>query len=174
MERQLAHQARYDSLTQIPNRGLFHDCLDQALFRAKSSGSPLALLYMDLDSFKEINDTLGHAAGDIVLRHAVERLVMVVREEDTVARMGGDEFTVIMTGFSGREDVVATVERIFSTLSGPLMAGGQEVSVTASVGVAVFPEDGEEGGTGSSETPTSLCTSPRNDGGMSWSSFVPN
>jgi diguanylate cyclase (GGDEF)-like protein/PAS domain S-box-containing protein len=144
MERQLAHQARYDYLTQIPNRVLFHDRLDQSLARAKRSGSPLALLYMDLDSFKEINDTLGHAAGDIVLRHAAERLVKAVREEDTVARMGGDEFTVIMTGFSGREEVMDTVGRLFSTLSGPLMVGGQEVSVTASVGVAVFPEDGED------------------------------
>ena len=144
MERQLAHQARYDYLTQIPNRVLFHDRFDQALARARRSGSPLALLYMDLDSFKEINDTLGHAAGDIVLRQAAERLVKAVREEDTVARMGGDEFTVIMTGFSGREEVVTSVGRLFSALSEPMMVGGQEVSVTASVGVAVFPEDGEE------------------------------
>ena len=144
MERQLAHQARYDYLTQIPNRVLFHDRLDQALVRARRTGSPLALLYMDLDSFKEINDTLGHAAGDLVLRTAAERLVKAVREEDTVARMGGDEFTVVMSGFSGREDVVETVGRLFGSLSGPLVVGGQEVSVSASVGVALFPEDGEE------------------------------
>ncbi len=144
MERQLAHQARYDYLTQIPNRVLFHDRFDQALARSRRSGSSLALLYMDLDSFKEINDTLGHAAGDIVLKSAADRLVKAVREEDTVARMGGDEFTVIMAGFSKKEEVVETVGRIFSALSGPLTLGGQEISLSASVGVALFPGDGED------------------------------
>ena len=144
MERQLARQARYDYLTQIPNRVLFHDRLEQSLSRAKRSGTPLALLYMDLDSFKEVNDTLGHAAGDIVLRGAADRLSKVVRAEDTVARMGGDEFTVIMTGFTTHEEVVTAVGRIFESLSAPLLVGGQEISVSASVGAAVFPEDGED------------------------------
>jgi len=144
MERQLAHQASYDYLTQIPNRVLFHDRLEQALSRAKRSGTPMALLYMDLDSFKEVNDTLGHAAGDIVLQGAADRLSKAVRGEDTVARMGGDEFTVIMTGFTAHEEVVTTVGRIFESLSAPLLVGGQEVSVSASVGVAIFPGDGED------------------------------
>lgn len=144
MERQLAHQACYDYLTQVPNRVLFHDRLDQTLSRAKRSGTPMALLYMDLDSFKEVNDTLGHAAGDIVLQGAADRLSKTVRAEDTVARMGGDEFTVIMTGFTAHEEVVTTVGRIFESLSAPLLVGGQEVSVSASVGVAIFPGDGED------------------------------
>ncbi len=144
MERRLAYQAQFDHLTRIPNRVLFHDRLDQALERARRQGAPLALLYMDLDSFKEVNDSLGHQAGDLVLREAATRLVRVTRGEDTVARMGGDEFTVIMTGFDSQEGILSAVDRIFGELSQPIRIGGRDLVVSASIGVSVYPRDGLE------------------------------
>ncbi len=144
MERRLAYQAQFDHLTRIPNRVLFHDRLDQALERARRQGGPLALLYMDLDSFKEVNDSLGHQAGDLVLREAASRLVSVTRGEDTVARMGGDEFTVIMTGFDSQAGILAAVGRIFGELSRPIRIGGQDLVVSASIGVSIYPRDGLE------------------------------
>lgn len=144
MERRLAHQAQFDYLTRIPNRVLFHDRLEQALVRAKRHDTPLALLYIDLDSFKDINDTMGHESGDLVLVESARRLQDLVRKEDTVARMGGDEFTVILDGFDSGESVLSTIQRILQALCAPLPIGGRDVRVSASVGVAVCPRDGDD------------------------------
>ena len=144
LERRLAHQARFDYLTQIPNRVLFHDRLRQTLEHSRREGTPLALLYMDLDGFKEINDTLGHEAGDRVLMEVANRLKQGIRKEDTVARMGGDEFTVIIAGYDSSDSVLSSVQRIIQELSAPMRIGGMDIILSASVGVAVYPRDGQD------------------------------
>ena len=135
--------ANYDSLTGVPTRALFFDRLHQAVNLARRGRSGLALLYIDLDKFKAVNDTLGHDVGDELLKSVAGRIRRRIRESDTVARLGGDEFTVILPKIPGREDAAVVAGKIIDALSAPFFLGGQkhEVRVGASIGIAVFPAD---------------------------------
>jgi diguanylate cyclase (GGDEF)-like protein len=136
-ERQLAHQALHDSLTGLANRVLFIDRLDQALARLQRHASPLALLFVDLDHFKVVNDSLGHAAGDEVLVQAADRLRRALRPTDTIARFGGDEFVVLCEDAAGRAEAEEIAGRISVALARPFKVGDQEVVLTASTGIVI-------------------------------------
>lgn len=143
-ERKISQQANFDFLTGLPNRFLFNDRLDMALSIAKRDGRRLGLLFIDLDRFKYVNDTLGHEVGDDLLREAARRLRSEVRESDTVARLGGDEFTVIVRDFRRIEPVELMAEAILGSLSQPYLLGEHEVHASASIGITVYPNDGSE------------------------------
>jgi diguanylate cyclase (GGDEF)-like protein len=142
-EQALLRQAYYDSLTGLPNRQLFKDRLEQQLAIARRGDSGCALLFIDLDRFKNVNDSLGHTAGDELLKAAADRLAATLRESDTLARIGGDEFTVIAPEMSARE-ATALAGRIHEALTTPLDIQGVACVVQASIGVALFPHDGSD------------------------------
>ncbi len=146
-EEKLAQLAQYDALTGLPNRALFRDRLEQAVARARREKWCTALAFIDLDRFKEVNDSLGHAAGDALLCAVARRLRGCLREGDTVARLGGDEFTVILEDVKGAEDVQLLAGKIMAALGQPTPIEGREVPATASLGFALFPEDGEDADT---------------------------
>ncbi|HDZ48206.1 MAG TPA: diguanylate cyclase [Halomonas sp.] len=135
------HNAHHDLLTGLPNRRLFLDRLEQEIKHAKRRSQPLALLFMDLDGFKDINDTLGHEAGDRMLVDVAERLINCVRANDTVARLGGDEFTVILTGAEQRKHVECVAQTIIDALALPFKIGQQSVQISISIGVSFYLED---------------------------------
>ena len=154
-EERIRQLAFIDSLTQLPNRELFKDRLSAALHLAKRHGRRAGLLFLDLDNFKRINDTLGHSVGDLLLQATAERLKASLRGSDTVsraadlddgdetiARLGGDEFTLLLPEVRRSEDVAVVAERIRASLSEPLVLTGHEVFVTPSIGIAIYPEDG--------------------------------
>jgi diguanylate cyclase (GGDEF)-like protein/PAS domain S-box-containing protein len=142
----LEHQAVHDALTGLPNRLLLHDRLSQAIVSARRDEAPLALLVMDLDRFKEVNDTLGHHYGDLLLRELGVRLQGVLREVDTAARLGGDEFAMLLPRANAAEaEVVA--RRVLEALEQPFVIDGHPVEVGGSIGVAVFPDHGSDPGT---------------------------
>ncbi|HYZ28961.1 MAG TPA: EAL domain-containing protein [Thermoleophilaceae bacterium] len=136
-ERQLAHQALHDSLTGLANRVLFMDRLDQALARLQRHASPLALLFVDLDHFKVVNDSLGHAAGDELLVQVAERLRRALRPSDTVARFGGDEFVILCEDAAGRAEAEEIAGRVSEAIARPFKIGDQEVVMTASTGIVI-------------------------------------
>ncbi|MFP4207042.1 MAG: putative bifunctional diguanylate cyclase/phosphodiesterase [Wenzhouxiangella sp.] len=139
--------AHYDHLTGLPNRLMFVDRLTQACFRAERSGEMVGLLFIDLDRFKEVNDTLGHAAGDELLIRVSERLRSTVRKVDSVSRLGGDEFTVMLEGIPSQQTASEVADKIIASLQRPFGIHGVDVTVTASVGISFFPgqsEDAEE------------------------------
>ena len=138
----IQHLAHHDALTGLPNRRLFEDRLIQALAVAARARRRLALLYLDLDGFKEINDTLGHRAGDELLRVVAERLATSVRGGDTIARLGGDEFAVIQIELRTATDAAILAERLMAAAAKPIRVGQQELVIGASVGIALYPDDG--------------------------------
>src|SRR5258706_2949175 len=140
---QLAYQAHHDQLTGLPNRMLFADRLQLGLAQARRSGLLIALLMMDLDRFKYINDTLGHHVGDQLLQEVATRWRASMRESDTLARLGGDEFALILPSLSDRRDAVRVAGRLVEALREPLQIAGHELFVTASIGIAIFPQDGD-------------------------------
>ncbi len=140
-EVRLNYLARYDSLTRIPNRQYLCDQLGQATTRALRRGSTMALLLLDLDRFKTVNETLGHEAGDVLLRDVVQRLTSSVREGDVLARLGGDEFAVLLEDVVGPLEAEAVARNIGAALQEPFQVGGRAISVTASVGITVCPAD---------------------------------
>jgi diguanylate cyclase (GGDEF)-like protein/PAS domain S-box-containing protein len=137
LEEQLAHQAFHDPLTELPNRVLFADRLEHALARAAQRGDRIAILFIDLDRFKLVNDTLGHEAGDQVLVAAAERLRQCTRPADTIARLGGDEFTILLEDVTDAEDATRLANVILANLSSPFAVGNQEAVVTVSIGIAL-------------------------------------
>jgi diguanylate cyclase (GGDEF)-like protein len=139
---ELDRLASHDSLTGLHNRRFFLDRLEHALAHARRSGTELALLYIDLDNFKTINDELGHAAGDHVLRSLAQRLKHVVREADTVARIGGDEFIVLTEGSADDDALAAVAHKVLEVLSLPVPHAGRELACGASIGASRFPKDG--------------------------------
>jgi diguanylate cyclase (GGDEF)-like protein/PAS domain S-box-containing protein len=142
-EARIAHMAHHDALTGLPNRLLFHERLDEALLRVRLDEETVAVLYLDLDRFKNVNDTLGHAAGDKVLVAAAGRLRVCVRDRDLAARLGGDEFAVLQLGLAGPHEAGALAERIVTLLSEPYDIDGQQALIGASAGIALAPADGE-------------------------------
>jgi diguanylate cyclase (GGDEF)-like protein/PAS domain S-box-containing protein len=143
-EERLAFLAQYDLLTGLPNRNLFRDRLSQALARAKRSGTLVALMFFDLDRFKQINDTLGHGIGDNVLQAVAARLRDHLREVDTISRLGGDEFTLIVEGVDDAAQFIPVAEKIRDSLSSPISVDGHEIFVSTSIGITVYPRDAEE------------------------------
>jgi diguanylate cyclase (GGDEF)-like protein/PAS domain S-box-containing protein len=142
-EDRLAHLARFDALTGLPNRYLFRFRLLQTMAQARRSGQPMAVLFIDLDHFKLVNDTQGHSAGDKLLKEAADRLVQCVRSGDTVGRFGGDEFGAIVSELARPGDADLVAQKILATLSRPFHLEGHETYVTASIGITVFPVDGD-------------------------------
>ncbi|MFN3531258.1 MAG: EAL domain-containing protein [Candidatus Brocadia sp.] len=142
MEEKIKHMAFHDSLTSLPNRILFNDRLTLALAHAHRNKEMLAVLFLDLDRFKSINDTLGHSAGDLLLHEIANRLKSCIREEDTVARFAGDEFTLLLSGINEAEDVHSIARKILDAIRQPLMIRGHELYITTSIGIAIYPNDG--------------------------------
>ncbi len=140
-EARIQHQAYHDPLTGLPNRVLFMDRLQHAMAKAQRNDRLLALMFLDLDRFKQVNDNFGHDGGDRLLRIAAERFSEVVRDGDTVARLGGDEFTVIMEDLRHIDEAAAVAGRILAAVSQPFEIDGQEASVSASIGITIFPFD---------------------------------
>src|SRR6202789_4272579 len=140
----LHHIAFHDDLTSLPNRLMLNQRLDQALSRHRRGGSQLAILFMDLDRFKVINDSLGHELGDVLLCQVAERLRAQSREGDTVARMGGDEFVVVVENQTPLSDISAFARRLVDQLSAPYLLGENACHVTLSIGISVFPSDGND------------------------------
>jgi len=139
--------AYYDTMTQLPNRALFEDRLAQAIAMAKSAGQTLGVLFISLDQFKKVNDTLGHGPGDILLREFAERLKSCIEQTDTIARFGSDEFALLRTQIEGPDDVIETIGSLSQVLKFGFELNGQELFATASVGISLFPLDGDDGQT---------------------------
>lgn len=144
-EETIKHQAYYDALTGLPNRRLFEDQLDRALAQARRKHHRLVVMFLDLDRFKTVNDTVGHHLGDELLQSASKRLTNLLRDGDTVARMGGDEFTILLPEIVREEDVLDVARRILDSFRQPWTLGRSEFVVTASIGIAVWPNDGQDG-----------------------------
>jgi diguanylate cyclase (GGDEF)-like protein/PAS domain S-box-containing protein len=143
-EAELQRFARYDGLTGLPNRSFFLDTLDRTLSRARRRRSRLALVFIDLDGFKAVNDRMGHAAGDSVLQAMAERLRAGTRSSDLVARIGGDEFTVLVQSLARADDAALVARALLDRLARPLTVEEQEITLGASAGIAVYPEDGTD------------------------------
>ncbi|KZC15845.1 diguanylate cyclase [Rhodanobacter sp. FW510-R12] len=143
-ETRLHYLARHDQLTALPNRELFHDRLCAALAEARRDGQRPAVLYLDLDRFKSVNDSYGHDIGDLLLCEAVARIRRCVRESDTVGRIGGDEFVVLLPGIGRPGHAAAIAADILAALAQPFELGGRHVRMSASIGMAIYPEHGED------------------------------
>lgn len=141
-EQHLDHLAHHDTLTSLPNRILFHDRLTQALAHARRHGQLAALLFLDLDGFKSINDTWGHDTGDLLLQAVAQRLRACVREDDTVARLGGDEFTVLLPNTGSGDNAAIVARKILEELAGVFAIAGHDLFITASIGISLYPFDG--------------------------------
>ncbi|HEX8593432.1 MAG TPA: diguanylate cyclase [Pseudomonas sp.] len=144
MHERLQHMAQFDALTHLPNRMLLHERLLGSLEFARLSEGRLAVLYLDLDKFKVVNDTFGHAVGDQLLQEVARRLTQCVRESDTVARIGGDEFIVLLDRINKNDDAHIVASKILATLNEPISLGGIHWTIMPSIGVAHFPEDGAD------------------------------
>ncbi|MDQ6676232.1 MAG: EAL domain-containing protein, partial [Acidobacteriota bacterium] len=144
---QLSHQARHDALTGLPNRILFEDRLEQALNHARRRGNRVAVLYLDIDRFKQINDTMGHRIGDLFLQQVSGRLCDCVRECDALARMGGDEFNVVLTELEGQQSAEGAARRILEAMNVPFQIDGHELFSSVSIGISIFPENGNDSAT---------------------------
>jgi diguanylate cyclase (GGDEF)-like protein len=141
-EEHIRHLAYHDTLTGLPNRKLFQERLGQELARAERLNSLVAVLFLDLDHFKDINDSYGHETGDMVLCEVAERLKSAVREFDLVSRLGGDEFTLFITGIQKDADIETVLVRIRAAFQAPLQVGGLLLPISCSVGMSRFPLDG--------------------------------
>jgi diguanylate cyclase (GGDEF)-like protein len=144
--RRLRHVAHHDPLTSLPNRVLLDDRVNRAISLADRHESKIALLYLDLDGFKLINDTQGHSVGDKLLQSVTERLLSCVRDCDTVSRMGGDEFVVLLPEVRQAEDAATTARRILQSMGAPHTVDQLELMVTASIGISVYPDDARSAG----------------------------
>lgn len=140
----ITQQANYDALTGLPNRNLFYDRLQQAMVKTRRNHKILGVMFIDLDGFKDINDALGHSQGDIVLQQVSRHVIKVFRETDTFARFGGDEFTVLISDLESETDVIAIAEKVLEAIQTPIVVDAHELSITASIGISFFPNDGED------------------------------
>jgi diguanylate cyclase (GGDEF)-like protein len=140
----IARGLKFDPLTELPNRVLLLDRLKQGITNAKRNDTRLALLFVDLNNFKQINDTLGHATGDKALKLAAHCLASTVRAEDTVSRHGGDEFLILLAKVSKATDALLVAEKVLAALGIPTQAGNEVIRLTASIGISVYPDDGED------------------------------
>lgn len=143
-EERLAHLAHYDQLTNLPNRVLFNDRLKQSLALARRANNRLAVMFLDLDGFKAINDSLGHGAGDQLLQEVAKRLSECLRSSDTVARFGGDEFTIVLPVINNKESAARIATKITEEIAKPYNINGNEAHVTTSIGISLYPTDGQQ------------------------------
>ena len=143
-EAKIIHLAHYDALTDLPNRLLVQDRIQQTIAWARRSGAQFAVMFIDLDKFKSINDSLGHDVGDRLLQMVAHRLTESLRAEDTVGRQGGDEFIVLLASLSAAEDAALVAQKILGVLSAPFIINGQDLRTGASIGIAVYPQDGAD------------------------------
>ena len=146
-EKTLKYRAFYDTLTNLPNRTYFDEKLEIALAKARQNNTLIAVIFLDLDCFKNINDTLGHAIGDQLLKSFAQRLDKCVRANDMVARWGGDEFTLLLPHINSTEDTVNLAQRILEELKNPFEVAGHQLYIKTSMGIAIYPQDGEDGET---------------------------
>ncbi len=146
-EQRIAHLASHDALTNLPNRNLLQDRIRQALIHARRNGSQGAVLFIDLDKFKVINDSMGHDVGDLLLKQVAQRLVSSLRSQDTVARQGGDEFIVVLHSVANAQVAGTMAQKLLDALLLPCQIEGKELYISASIGIAVFPDDGEDADT---------------------------
>ena len=144
MQARLQHMAQYDQLTDLPNRSLLHDRLKSALSTARREHGQLSLLYIDLDKFKQVNDTLGHGIGDLLLQETALRLKSCVRESDTVARVGGDEFVILIQGTLLPQFAALVAEKIADAFNAPFILDGHRLTITPSIGIALYPQHGSD------------------------------
>lgn len=143
-QQELEHLARHDTLTGLPNRALFADLMEHALAAARRDKTRLALMFLDLDKFKLINDNLGHAVGDLLLKEIAGYIRTALRESDTAARIGGDEFVILLPNIQHNEDVLTVAEKIRSAVNEPFAIEGYSIAVSASIGIALYPEHGSD------------------------------
>ncbi|HCZ16061.1 MAG TPA: diguanylate cyclase, partial [Candidatus Accumulibacter sp.] len=144
-EERVQHLAHHDQLTDLPNRSLLSDRLFQALAQARRDRGTVALMFLDLDSFKPVNDTLGHDIGDLLLKEVALRLQNCVpRESDTVARLGGDEFVILLAQIEKAADAVVVAGKLLAALERPFLIGPHRISISGSIGIAVYPQHGDE------------------------------
>jgi diguanylate cyclase (GGDEF)-like protein len=143
-EERLHYLAHYDQLTNLPNRILFTDRLKHALAMARRARNQVAVMFLDLDGFKAINDSLGHTTGDKLLRLVAERLTDCLRESDTVARFGGDEFTIVLPAIDDEESVAKIARKITEEVARPYLINSHRASVTTSIGISLYPADGQQ------------------------------
>jgi diguanylate cyclase (GGDEF)-like protein len=142
LEEQLKRQAEFDSLTDLPNRVLFQNNLLKAILTTEKPGILGALLFIDLDRFKWVNDTMGHKAGDQLLQEVAKRLTSCIRKTDSVARLGGDEFTMILSDIADRTFAKKIAKKVLKQLAAPFFIVGKEVQISGSIGITYFPKDG--------------------------------
>ncbi len=144
MSRKMTHSAQHDFVTNLPNRLLLNDRIAQSIFLARRKNKPLAVLFLDLDRFKYINDSLGHAEGDKLLQSVTKRLLASVRDSDTVSRQGGDEFVILLSEIAHPEDAATSARKILISLNAPHSIGRQDLHINGSIGISVYPADGED------------------------------
>ncbi len=143
-QRKIRHIAYHDVLTGLPNRVLFNDRVERAISRAQRESTAFALLYIDIDHFKVINDSMGHAVGDQLLNQIAERFTSVLRKSDTIARLGGDEFTIIVEGLNVPDQVSIVAQNLLKRLAKPVLLAERNIHVTGSIGIAMYPQDGDD------------------------------
>jgi len=143
-EEAIKHLANHDALTGLPNRRLFNERIKLEISRAQRNKQKIGIMLFDLDHLKKVNDSYGHNVGDLLLQAVAQRLLGLLRKSDTVARMGGDEFLLILPEMQHQEDAVQTADRILETLSTPFLLEGYQVDITTSIGIAFYPDDGDE------------------------------
>lgn len=157
----MRHLAQHDRLTGLPNRALFHDRLDHALAVARRQHARLALVFIDLDGFKPVNDALGHQAGDQVLQQVANRIKSTVRESDTVARLGGDEFVLLLPQVDDEEAACLTASKVRDALVAPMMVGERQVHIGASLGIALYPDHSQDADALMSKADTAMYEAKR-------------
>ena len=165
MSRLMSHLAQHDVLTGLPNRLLLNDRLTQAIALERRRTKPLAVLFLDIDGFKTVNDSLGHMAGDQLLRSVAARLTGALRPSDTVSRVGGDEFVAVLSEIERRPDAALVTEKILSAVASPHRVGFLDIPATASAGVAVYPDDGDDADTLIARADTAMYCAKRAGGG---------
>jgi len=170
-EAKVDYQARYDSLTSLPNRFLALERLSQLLIKAKRSGEKVVTLFIDLDDFKKVNDSLGHEVGDKLLIESARRLIEVVGGENTVARLGGDEFIILLQGIHKRSDILPVVENILTLFRNIFKIDGRELILTASIGIAIFPSNGDSASSLLQNADTAMYQA-KSSGGNTYSFFT--
>jgi len=164
IEEKLLQMAHYDTLTGLPNRAVFMDRLKMGLAQARRRNQQFAILFIDLDRFKFINDTSGHETGDRALQKVAQRLLTCVREEDTVARLGGDEFTILLTHIHGSKDAELIADKVIQTLSQPIRLDEHEYSIGASIGISMYPKHGTDDDTLLGKADNAMYLAKRNGG----------
>uniref|UniRef100_A0A7C4EJT9 GGDEF domain-containing protein n=1 Tax=Fundidesulfovibrio putealis TaxID=270496 RepID=A0A7C4EJT9_9BACT len=169
-EARYREMALYDPLTSLPSRHLLQERLDRAIFHAQRSGLPMAVLFVDLDNFKHVNDTGGHEIGDVVLCETAARLLSCVRSVDTVSRLSGDEFVILLESVHSRHEVKLVARRINVAVAAPVVVSRGEYRVSASIGISVFPQDGGTSSTLLKNADAAMYHVKRN-GRSSWSFY---